>query len=47
MSPIRDDILLVVLPPTQNKCHYGKRADQILLSLTRFIENVTNICISK
>jgi hypothetical protein len=35
------------LPLSLFKCHYGVRADQIFLSLTKFIKNISNICISK
>jgi len=31
----------------QNKCHYGMRPGQIFLSLFRFVENISNIYISK
>ena len=34
-------------PMSQNKCRFGIHADQTLLNLTRFIENMSNICISK
>jgi len=36
-----------MLPLSLFKCRYGIRAGQTFLSLTRFIENSSNICISK
>jgi hypothetical protein len=31
----------------QNKCHYDICSDQIFITLNIFVENITNICISK
>jgi hypothetical protein len=38
---------LYILSPYHFIYCYGKRVDKILLSLIRFIENISNICISK
>jgi hypothetical protein len=35
-----------IFPLSLNKCQYGIRAGQIFLSLTRFVKNINNICIS-
>jgi hypothetical protein len=40
------DLVYYFLRP-KNKCHYGIRASQTFLSLTRFVENISNSCISK
>jgi hypothetical protein len=37
----------MLLPqPSQNKCCYSICADQISFSLTKFVENISDICIS-
>jgi hypothetical protein len=36
-----------ILPLSQNVCRYGIRAGQTFSSLPRFIENISNICISE
>ena len=40
------DLVYYFLRP-KNKCNYGIRAGQTFLSLTRFVENISNGCISK
>ena len=44
---IRKSIVSYKLPPSLFKCRHGTCTDQIFLSLTRFIENISNIYIAK
>jgi hypothetical protein len=37
----------IYTPSIQKKCHYGVHDTQTFLSLIKFIENITNVCISK
>jgi len=40
-------LYLSCTPPSQNKCRFLFRADQIFLTLIRSVENINNIYISK
>jgi hypothetical protein len=40
-------VFYFLFPPSHYICCYEKRVGQTLLSLIRFIENASNICISK
>jgi hypothetical protein len=44
---IINSLFCCVLSSSQNSCHYGIRANQTFSSLTRCIENISNIYIFK